>query len=291
MSRYRAKQPPPAIMQALASQRYADALRLANEEVRRNPGDHHLLNLCADIYMLLRKEDTAARVLRHVADVHAANGAPAKAVVALKKIERIGRDDPTMYESVAKSIENERNDGAPIEFTPLELSPEELNVDSTKTIAGEIPLPFLDDNQRAVDERDIIEGTVPSPLFDDFSRDELLAFIRGLQLQLFDPGDIIVAEGDAGDSLFILTSGIVKAFVRDRGLQYRRVRTLHDGDFFGEISVLTGGRRSATLTAATHCELLELDRPTLDKICTAHPRVREVMQRFYDERVASDRTL
>jgi len=268
-----------AIEDLIASKQYGEALRLANEEVKRHPGDHRLLNLAADIYLLLRKEDTAAHLLRHVANIHVSTGAPAKAVVALKKIQRIGRDDPTMYESIASRIEQERSDVG-YSPPPLDMGP------LTETV--EIPVPLLSD-MRVVEEKEVVDDAVPSPLFDDFSRVELLAFIKGLQLQVFDAGDIIVAEGDPGDSLFILTSGIVKAFVRDRDHRYRHVRTMHDGDFFGEISIFSGGRRSATITAATRCELLELDRPTLDTITAAHPRVREIMRRFYDERVASDR--
>jgi hypothetical protein len=263
----------------IARKRYREALRLANEEVKRHPGNHRYLNLCADIYLLLRKEDAAARMLRHVAELHAASGAPAKAVVALKKVQRIGRGDASMYEAVASRIEGEETAvGHPplLEDVPLE--------------TVEIPLQPPPE-MRAVDEEPVVDKGVRSPLFDDFSRDELLAFIKGLQLQIYDPGDIIVAEGDPGDSLFILTSGIVKAFVRDREHRYKKVRTMHDGDFFGEISIFSGGRRSATITAATRCELLELDRPTLDSITASHPGVNEVMRRFYQERVASDRAL
>lgn len=263
----------------IAGKRYREALQLANEEVKRHPGDHHLLNLCADIYLLVRREDAAAKMLRHVADLHAASGSPAKAVVALKKVQRIGRGDASMYESVASRLESgEGPSGHPpllMEDIPLE--------------TVEIPIPPPPE-VRVMEEGEMEEG-VPSPLFDDFSREELLAFIKGLQLQVFDAGDIIVAQGDPGDSLFILTSGIVKAYVRDRDHRHVKVRTMHDGDFFGEISIIEGRPRSATITAATRCELLELDRTTLDSITAAHPRVKDVMRRFYQERVASDRAL
>lgn len=280
------EQVPSVIEELIASKRYNEALRLANDEVKRHPGDHRLLNLCADIFLLLRKEDAAAKVLRHVADLHAATGSPAKAVVALKKIQRIGRDDPTMYESIASRIEQERSEGPSAPREPLPLPVDEELV----RLTVELPIPPVGEI-RAVEENAVLEDGVPSPLFDDFSRGELLAFIKGLQLQIFDAGDIIVAQDDPGHSLFILTSGIVKAFVRDRDHRHQKVRTLHDGDFFGEISILSGGRRSATVTAATRCELLELDRPTLDAIIRAHPHVSEVMRRFRDERLASDRSL
>ena len=123
---------------------------------------------------------------------------------------------------------------------------------------------------------------VDTPLFSGFSRDELVAVIRGLRLLTFEPGDIVLTEGDRGDSLFVITTGTVKTFVRDttQGGQLL-MRRLKEGDFFGEISVLSGKARSATVTAATHCELLELDRATLDQITTSYPRVRQVLEEFY----------
>jgi len=123
---------------------------------------------------------------------------------------------------------------------------------------------------------------VDTPLFSGFSRDELVAVIKGLRLLTFEPGDIVLTEGDRGDSLYVITTGTVKTFVRDtaQGGQLL-MRRLKDGDFFGEISVLSGKARSATVTAATHCEMLELDRATLDQITASYPHVRQVLEEFY----------
>jgi hypothetical protein len=123
---------------------------------------------------------------------------------------------------------------------------------------------------------------VDTPLFSGFSRDELVAVIKGLRLLVFEPGDIVLTEGDRGDSLYVITTGTVKTFVRDttQGGQLL-MRRLKEGDFFGEISVLSGKARSATVTAATHCEMLELDRATLDQITASYPHVRQVLEDFY----------
>jgi hypothetical protein len=131
-------------------------------------------------------------------------------------------------------------------------------------------------------------SAVASPLFSDFTEDELVEVIRGLELVSFEPGDIVITEGEAGDSLFVLTSGHVKAFVRNPQGKSVQVRVMEEGAFFGEISILSGRPRTATVTAGSRCELLELDRATLDGICRTRPRVREVLQRFYDERVRNE---
>ncbi len=125
---------------------------------------------------------------------------------------------------------------------------------------------------------------VETPLFKDFSQQELVALICGLRLVTLEPGEIVMSAGEPGDSLFVLASGVVRAYTRTPEGRHVQVRLMTDGDFFGEISVLTGKRRTATITAATPCDLLELDRPTLDAIAGSHPRVREVLQEFYSQR-------
>jgi hypothetical protein len=124
-------------------------------------------------------------------------------------------------------------------------------------------------------------------LFDGFSSEELLAVMRGLELASFEAGDVIVAEGAVGDSMFILTSGKVKAYVKSPKGRSMKVQEFEEGDFFGEIAVLTGKPRTATITAAVDCDCLVLNRATLDEITRTHPGVREVLKKFQKERAMS----
>jgi hypothetical protein len=127
-------------------------------------------------------------------------------------------------------------------------------------------------------------GMVQTPLFRDFSKDELVAVIRGLELRNFEPGEIVMSAGEPGDSMFILTTGMARAYMRTGEGRHVQLRLMTDGDFFGEISILTGGPRTATVTAVTPLDVLELDKPTLDEITKTHPRVRDVLQEFYSLR-------
>ena len=63
---------------------------------------------------------------------------------------------------------------------------------------------------------------------------------------------------------------------------------LGEGDFFGEVSLLEGSPRTATVTAAARSELLEIDRLTLGKIAHKHPRVWSVVRSFYEKRARSE---
>jgi hypothetical protein len=126
---------------------------------------------------------------------------------------------------------------------------------------------------------------VVSPLFKDFSVEELVAVIAGLKLLTFERGKVILREGEPGNSLYMLTSGAVKAFVKRDGKQVP-IAELEEGAFFGEGSILTGKPRTATIVATEHSELLELDRPTLDSITQTHPHVWAVLQEFANQRTA-----
>jgi hypothetical protein len=131
---------------------------------------------------------------------------------------------------------------------------------------------------------------VVSPLFRDFSVDEMVAVIQGLRLLTFERGGVILREGSPGGSLYTLTAGRVRAFKKDpaTGRQVQ-IGDLAEGAFFGEMSILTGQPRMASIVALTRCELLELDRPTLDEITKTHPHVWNVLREFAEERAARAR--
>jgi hypothetical protein len=131
---------------------------------------------------------------------------------------------------------------------------------------------------------------VVSPLFRDFSVDEMVAVIHGLKLLSFERGQPILREGQPGGSLYMLTSGRVRAFKKDPASgKQNPLGDLKEGAFFGEMSILTGQPRMASVVALSRCELLELDRPTLDGITKTHPHVWDVLREFAEKRAAQAR--
>lgn len=99
------------------------------------------------------------------------------------------------------------------------------------------------------------------------------------QRQVFPAGTRVVAEGEPGDSFFVILRGSVKVAVDDFG-QEKQVATLGPGSFFGEIAVITAQPRSASVTAAAELELLRFDKvPVLD-VLKAYPRVKELLAKM-----------
>jgi len=136
---------------------------------------------------------------------------------------------------------------------------------------------------RPTPARSLLSG----PLFEGLSDDERVALVRGLKLRTFDAGDVVLTEGEPGSSLFLLTAGAVRVFVRNPTGSNRLLDDLGEGDFFGEISILSGRPRNATVTAAALCEMLELDQGALAEIQARYPRVSERLESFSHERAAS----
>jgi len=105
----------------------------------------------------------------------------------------------------------------------------------------------------------------------------------------FDAGEQLVAEDDEGGSLFVLSRGRVKVAKsgREIGASSVELATLEAGQFFGEMSLLTGAPRSATVTAVDAVEAFELDRAALAPILQADPTLAEPLARVLGERVAA----
>ncbi len=124
-----------------------------------------------------------------------------------------------------------------------------------------------------------------SPLFEVLSKDERDALVKEMDLETHDEGSVIIQEGDAGASMYVITSGEVKVFTRGTGSSGSvYLAKLGEGDFFGEVSVLTGKPRTATITASQRTELLRLDKDKLDNALGKYPGIRKVLDDFYKKR-------
>ena len=284
----------------VARKSYAKALELIQAQLERRPRDDRLRLQQADVLIAAGREKEAVAELMALADEQAADGFAAKAIAILKRIEKVtpGRQD--VGDRLAHLIQEKvrhapgGRPSAPAGPAP-EFGLEEFDPAAELPAAAPAPAPTVEEDD--LEGLDYIAAAEPepapaeerrafvsTPLFEGFSQQELVAVIRGLKLLTFAPGDILVAEGGPGDSLFILASGSVKAFVRNPKGQYVKVNELGEGAFFGEIAVLTGKPRTATITAASPCEVLELDRAALDSITASHPRVREILKQFHEQR-------
>lgn len=109
-------------------------------------------------------------------------------------------------------------------------------------------------------------------LFRPLSEDELQTALRNFRHQHYAAGERILGEGEPGDSFCIVDRGTVEVG-KALGGRTRVLAQLGEGQFFGEMALLTGEARSATVTARTDVDLFTIDKTGFEQIVVANPRV------------------
>ena len=112
------------------------------------------------------------------------------------------------------------------------------------------------------------------PMFAPLSETERSQVLSIAKPVLFSAGESIVREGDAGRSLFAIVRGEAAVSVANAGTE---VAHLHAGDVFGEMSLLIGEARTATVSATTDCEVLEIDAESFRTVVLANPGMVETI--------------
>lgn len=95
--------------------------------------------------------------------------------------------------------------------------------------------------------------------------------------------ETIIQQGADGDSMFILAQGAAQVYLGVNG-QAAPVATLQAGDYFGEMSLLTGEKRSATIVAASDCEVLEIEKPVIARLLAESPALLEKLGEMLAQR-------
>jgi CRP/FNR family cyclic AMP-dependent transcriptional regulator len=107
---------------------------------------------------------------------------------------------------------------------------------------------------------DAREALCRAPIFADLKEDVLDSLARSVKARRFAPGELLAREGEDAAAFFVLCEGqaeVVKGVGRDGE---RVVGRLIEGDFFGEMALLDGFPRSASVRAVSDCECLALAR-------------------------------
>lgn len=124
--------------------------------------------------------------------------------------------------------------------------------------------------------------------FENCTDIELLQLIEYGYRQLFPASQLICRENDPGDSFYIILSGSVEVFSQ-RAEKY--IATIHAGEFFGEISLLMGTPRSASVRTLEDTILFVVDRNDLQKLLINHTNLADQIAQKLSERQKSLRSL
>jgi len=123
-----------------------------------------------------------------------------------------------------------------------------------------------------------------SPLFRGMGTKERKELIGKFELKVLEKGQVVIQEGEKGDSLFLIKDGDFQVSTAGAGDQPVALATLQSGDFFGEIALISDQPRTATVTALTRGRLMVLSRANFMELAGRFPKVLEVAQSYLQQR-------
>jgi CRP-like cAMP-binding protein len=105
------------------------------------------------------------------------------------------------------------------------------------------------------------------------------------------PGEILFRVGSPGDALFIVANGIVEVLVdaaSGDGQGEHKLATLGPGQAFGEMALLSGGPRTATVRSAEEVDLLEIGREDFEQLAASDDRLADAVERLSHDRAITN---
>jgi cAMP-dependent protein kinase regulator len=224
------------------------------EVLKAAPNDTHALMKAGDCCSKLGRNDEACRYYDRLVNIFSAEGFVVKAIAVHKLILKINPRFPGGENRLSVLYDKKVAEAGGA-------------VPATGKAAGAGP------------------GYNKPPLFSDLSPDEFMALVERLTPRTVGAGDIIIRQGQPGDSIFFIVSGQVSIFRRDEDNNEVWITSMGEGSFFGEFGYFSGQKRYASVKAVEETTLLEIGRKDLGAIIAKHPRVREVLLTFYKERI------
>ncbi len=160
----------------------------------------------------------------------------------------------------------------------------------------EIPFPirnvYVHDRQEQKDISEIIHRRLSESLhnvylFASLDEEERRLIVEYLSEMNFAAGELIIREGESDDSFFIIEEGEVEVSIAPVPGQKKVLTTLKKGDFFGEIALLTGEKRTATVMALADVRVYQLKKDNFKRVLETRPdildEISNVLSRRKDE--------
>jgi tetratricopeptide (TPR) repeat protein len=273
---------------------YEMALEAIAEEIKKRPENFNLLLRQAEILGMAGDREKAIGVYRRLARHYAQQGFYARAIAVINKVLRLDatRQDITKELAAFIAAQQENEKAAQVKLktaekegheklkhpVPPPAPPNAISAPPPPEPRPQ-PAPATDPAQQQAEKE-----RAASRFFVEFPPGGLEQLLYAAAVRSFDPPEVIVKEGDPGTSFFLIEDGEVEVHTQDPSGKPLVLAQLGAGEFFGEVSVLTGKPRTATIVARTPVTLIEISSKDLDRIARQFPEVRTVLQRFYERR-------
>jgi CRP-like cAMP-binding protein len=292
-----------------AKGKHRKALELYQELERLEPRDGSWSRRTGEMHRHLGDDVAAIAAWNRACDRYAAAGFVVKAVAICKMILRV---DPSQTEATTRLAElnSERGipaaaakrpadpkaAGAPLEeLTLQEMVPGAAPREVEGQAVGIVDIPIdlelsADEGDDGIEidiEEDLSDGAMTAlektPLFSELPPASLERMIEKIRLIELPAGQALFRQGDHGSTLFVVAEGEVAVIAE--GAERRTLKTLGEGSFFGEISLVTEQARSATVEAVVDSEIIGIDRQVVGELVAEEPAVLTVLLRFLRDRL------
>jgi CRP-like cAMP-binding protein/di/tricarboxylate transporter len=126
-----------------------------------------------------------------------------------------------------------------------------------------------------------------SPLFSRLGRVDRARLAGELEELAFEPGAVIVKEGDPGDALYVINLGLVNVMVTGRSGESAAANVLGPGEVFGEMALLTDSPRAASIVARTPVTVWKLSRARFDALLDHERPIARAIEQALSQRLAA----
>jgi CheY-like chemotaxis protein len=123
------------------------------------------------------------------------------------------------------------------------------------------------------------------PFFRTLGKDGIGFIVERLKFKPFENNETICKAGDPGDKMFIIISGRVKVVVTSEEGEEKVIASLGGGDYFGEMALLTGEPRSASVVTTEPSEMFILNKADFDLIVERFPSITLSMGKIMSQRL------
>jgi CRP-like cAMP-binding protein len=269
------------------------ALKVFRLVLEGEPLDFSTRLKIADCLLVLGEARLAGAVYTAVAVFGIKAGAPLQALVAIKMLSR------SLPQDAAKLAAGLQHDlavlyckdspclGRGARAAPIDLSSKVVRdgLDLDYPMPGEelrrstAQMAAYTDNITNFPER-----LPPVPIFSGLGAEALERVVSVLELRRYSDGELIVRQGEPGESFFVVTQGLVRIFRERDGVQQELAR-LGEGSILGEMAVLSAEPRAASAAAVGDVGLLIFSRAALAAVADELPQVGQLLERYAVERM------
>jgi cAMP-dependent protein kinase regulator len=272
----------------LAAGDFTHAMRVYEHLLRRVPEDLETRMRVSDVCVQAGRRDLALQAYAAVVAIDLQGGRPLHALVAMQALADLGEDVTPFREAMARLY---GADSPRVARVGGRLAPPAAGLDIE-------PVVFAEDDrlEAALEAAAALAGnhaTVvgfppqfqPVPLLSDLPEEAFRRLVERALVHRLPHGALVLREGDAGQSIFLVAAGQVRVSHLDRQGRPQEIGRLHEGALFGEMALVSAQPRNASVEVVGAADLIELRREALQEVAGQTASMAAALDRFTRDRL------